>query len=102
MILPAIREKRLNPLLSPSIVLALYDHRGLRGSCGPECYNGSSPLCACICDGRHHGVGFSTAKNMAEAHVCNLAEDSTQYVIILNGTMTVTVNGLTWYAISEL
>jgi len=98
MTLPATNNRPRNPLLSPSNVLALYDATGLRGTCGLNCYQASSPPCTCICQGRHHGVGYENAKRMAAALLYILAKEWALATLITDEYLTVTIDGSTWFA----
>lgn len=42
-------------------LIAAYNSEGCIGRCDAKCYDAHDPECACICGGKNHGAGKSTA-----------------------------------------
>jgi len=46
-------------------IIAVYNNNGCVGRCDAHCHEATEPDCQCICGGKYHGKGSSTAAQEA-------------------------------------
>jgi hypothetical protein len=99
---PLFSTLRYDPFLHPDVVFAIWERGKLVGSCGPLCYAQQQKLCACACEGRHHGLGIQTARRMAFAHVLAIGLNAGIEAVVTNDYILAEVDNRQFYARTTL